>query len=754
MRFFFTFIALLLVGTLSAKHIVGGEVTYECLGEADNGEVRYRVKFYLYRDCGPATGAEFDNVPNVDGQILQFTYTIFRDGEIFRGTSSTIGQEDLIVDPISLNFNNPCLEIPPNLCVERGVYTTEITLPRSTESYTISYQRCCRTDFIANIVDPQNTGATYLATISPEAQQSCNSSPTFTKFPPLVICNNFPVTFDHSATDADGDSLVYRFSDPYVGGGNIQSPPGNRSFDGVAPDPESPPPYAPVTFNQQFTAENPLAGSDPISIDATTGLISGIPEALGQYVVCVTVEEYRDGELLGETRRDFQFNVVSCDQSVFARAAAGDEADSISSDLILVCGDTALTVVDESGRREFIETVAWTFFGTSEGDVTSDESSVRVGYPGYGTYPAQLIANPGLVCTDTAEFNIVLAPPIEAEFDYTFDTCVYGPIAFRDITTLGTNSVSSRVWDFGDGGTSTEENPTYLYDQAGERDIVLELRDDNNCVSRDSAEIAYFPAPRSLDIDANSDGLCAPALVEFGQRDSLLSSDYTVFWDFGNGDSSDELNPSYTYAEPGSYSVFFSAESRYGCFADTQLNDPLVVQPRPEAGFSFVPTELTVLEPTVNFTDESQLAAAWSWQFDSLGTSRATDPSFTFPDSGSYRIDQLVAHRNGCIDTATQFLRVAPYFSYAVPNAFTPNGDGNNERFLGAGYTRYLQEFELQVFNRWGEKVFETSDVLEGWDGYSQRNGGLAPPGAYLYIVNYTALDGPQQLTGYLTLLQ
>jgi gliding motility-associated-like protein len=89
-----------------------------------------------------------------------------------------------------------------------------------------------------------------------------------------------------------------------------------------------------------------------------------------------------------------------------------------------------------------------------------------------------------------------------------------------------------------------------------------------------------------------------------------------------------------------------------------------------------------------------------------------------------------------------------------IADAFTPNGDGTNEFFKGLGYTRYINRFEMQIYNRWGELIFETDDIDASWDGTNQRNGRLAPAGVYLYVINFTGLRGDEQLTGYVTLIQ
>ena len=144
---------------------------------------------------------------------------------------------------------------------------------------------------------------------------------------------------------------------------------------------------------------------------------------------------------------------------------------------------------------------------------------------------------------------------------------------------------------------------------------------------------------------------------------------------------------------------------------------------------------------------------SWQWFFDSLGTSREENPVFTFPDTGAFDIDLIVSHLNGCLDTTRQSLEIDPFQTYFIPNAFTPNGDGTNEFFRGTGFTRYISMFDMKIYNRWGELVFETDNIDESWDGINQRNGERALPGVYLYVVNLEGLNGNEKLTGYVTLV-
>lgn len=238
---------------------------------------------YVYRDCLGAL-ADFDSTNG----MRQATISIFENG--VPGEFLNITNLDPVVTPIPLNVTDPCLDIPTDvLCVEEGRYQFVVTLPLNTLDYTITYQRCCRNNTILNIDSPGETGATYIVGITRKAMDLCNSSPVFEEYPPVMICANTDINFDHAAVDQDSntDSLVYRFCAPLQGGGNDFSFLGSELPTGVAPDPDLPPPYQPVEFTFPTTDAAPMAGDPIVTIDSQTGLISGSPTLVEQYVVGV-----------------------------------------------------------------------------------------------------------------------------------------------------------------------------------------------------------------------------------------------------------------------------------------------------------------------------------------------------------------------------------------------------------------------------------------------------------------------------------
>ncbi len=297
-----TALASIVVGwqPLQAAHLVGGELTYQCAGAEE-----YILSLTIYRDCNCIDCAEFDDPANIT---------------IFDGAGNYVENLSLFspnITNIPPETDGLCLESLPDVCVEEGVYIGTAVLPPIAGGYQVVYQRCCRNNTIANIVDPGGTGSTYVANI-PETEICDNSSPTFNNFPPIVICVNSPLVFDHAASDLDGDELVYEICEPSLG----------ASTTTPAPVIASSPPYAPVTWLPPYTAEDPLGGTPAIAIDSETGELTAFPDMAGQFVVGVCVSEYRDGVLLSTNTRDFQFNVADC-QVVLAQTEANVEDDTV-----------------------------------------------------------------------------------------------------------------------------------------------------------------------------------------------------------------------------------------------------------------------------------------------------------------------------------------------------------------------------------------------------------------------------------------
>lgn len=733
-----------------AGHIIGGDMTYRCVAPG-----RYAVSLTLYIDCNCVNCAQFDPVndfgvyacggeSNLDCNQLNQSSTL-------QAIPVQVQDRGFIEAP-----DYECLENPPDLCVRRGIYTFVVdNIPPRDESIYIVWQRCCRNVTINNIFDPDGTGATFFVEITPEAQRVCNSSASFNEFPPTVICADVPFEFDHSATDLDGDSLVYRFCAPLDGAGRDGGPdrPGLPvgTCTGIIPTPGCPPPYDPVVYVPPYSFNNPMLGDPQVRIDAETGLITGTPNILGQFVVGVCVDEYRDGEFLNTTRRDFQFNTADCDVQVFA----GIEAEAILDGqqyYLRSCGNNEITFVNQSGQRRFITSYSWEFPG-ADPEISNDIDPTIV-FPDTGQYIGQLVINRGLPCSDSIDIIIDIFPEINADFEFEYDTCIAGDVVFTDLSTTGSGAFQSWEWDFADGNESSEQNPTHEYDIPGLFDVTLTVVDINDCEDEITLPVSYFPVPEEVIVGPDRAEACDPAPINFFNLSRPIDSTYTVIWDFGDGNTGEGIETAHIYEEPGQYTVTVDITSPIGCEASETFEGLVNVLPSPIADFDFNPKVISQFNRQVRFTDQSSGASFWEWDFGGVGNTLLPDPTFVFPDTGIYEVQLIVTHPSGCQDTIVKIIDVEPEVRYFLPNAFSPNEDGLNDDYRGTGTFEYMENFLMTIWNRWGEEVFKSTDPNLGWNGRYNNRGKLAPVGVYVVLVEYEDARGnKREIKGFATLV-
>lgn len=452
-------IIFLLVGSYEsfATHIVGGEMSYTCLGNN-----KYEITLYVYRDCyfgqapfdNPACVGIFDNAGTLLDQLNMK----------FNGMTDTIFNQD------------PCLFIPPSVCVERYIYKDTIDLPFINGGYTISYQRCCRNGTITNIVSPLEKGATYQIVITEDALKDCNSSPKFVSWPPPFICVNSKLDFDHSAIDVNGDSLVYKLCTPYDGGVYILNP--------KPCPPATPATYLPVVWKAPFSETNMLGHvtgmSDELKIDAKTGKLTAIPPLVGQFVVGVCVEEYRNGKLYSVVKRDFQYNVVLC-----SKVEALFEPDDSTK-----CGNKTLALTNNStNSSKFIWTYRDLYKGTGAPVQFSTLKEPVYTFADTGSYRVCLTVEPGSICIDSTCKTIrIQSNTLKTDFDVQISNCI-DSLTINGIdksVDVGGNSPVIK-WDwtltYNNGVIkSTQKNPVFNIKGSSQVSLQLIAETFNGCI--------------------------------------------------------------------------------------------------------------------------------------------------------------------------------------------------------------------------------------------------------------------------------
>ncbi|MCP4442383.1 MAG: PKD domain-containing protein [Aureispira sp.] len=646
-----TYIILLLslCTTVSATHIVGGDISYECLGLQPSGEMRYQVTMHVYRDAINGAAA-FDNPAYV---------------AIYSGANSATPFKQISLNytqrVVPIVISNPCLVLPPNVAVEEATYTQTVDLPYDPDGYFMVYQRCCRNYSINNLVNPNTTGATYRIFLSAQSQQLCNNSPLFNDFPPVVICQDKPLDFDHSATDLDGDSLVYEFCNSLTGGSQTDP----------RPLPPAGPPHNDVTFLPGFSASYPMPSNPVLNLDPVTGLLTGTPTQTGQYVVGVCVKEYRNGVLLSETLRDFQFNVAFCEDLVDAKIQSDSTDPTGTAYFIESCEDSTINLFNLSTIDSVITAYEWRFDLNNGQIFTSSNKHDVVTFPGPGTYNGWLVANPGTTgCTDTALATIEIYPSLDAGFIVNMDTCNPNvPIEFLDTSVLhGNNNIVEWQWDFGDNQSSSLQNPIHSYSEPGFYFVRLNVIDNNGCESRSTQTVNWYPAP-NLDIQ-HPTNLCFPddTVIFINNSSPLIPSNgpfspgYTYDWDFGDSQVSADSSPTHVYPGFGYYPVNLVITSPIGC--EAEYNGEVFIHELPTIDFGYnydpcVYDSIAFQDLSVTNTNGDALVS-WQWDFGDNQSSNLQNPKHLYNLAGTYQVNLIVTDVNGCAQTITKTIDFYP----------------------------------------------------------------------------------------------
>lgn len=377
---------------LNAAHLVGGDLSYTCVGNND-----YRIRLRVYRDCAGG-GAQFDADVNI--AVYDIDNNLIKQINILKGPTITLSASAT---------GNPCETAPASSCTEYADYIITDNLPPLLGGYTLTYQRCCRNSTIQNIANPSSEGNTYTVTI-PDNDVACNSSPQFLDPAPVVLCVGTPLSLALNVQENDGDSVHIELCDILKSEGTNGCNNGS-----TIPNPACPPPYNTITFTPPFSSTSPVPSSPAFAVDPITGIITGTPNQLGRYVVGICASEYRNGVLLSTVRLDYQFVLTACIPNIVSDFVTPIEEPEILCDGLTI----AFTSQSINANQQLWD------FGVA--GVTTDTSTFRnptFTYPGPGVYEVSLISfsNNG-ACSDTSVATFDLRDPIDPDFSFTGETC-------------------------------------------------------------------------------------------------------------------------------------------------------------------------------------------------------------------------------------------------------------------------------------------------------------------------------------------
>ncbi|MGB3946523.1 MAG: PKD domain-containing protein [Bacteroidia bacterium] len=336
-------------------------------------------------------------------------------------------------------------------------------------------------------------------------------------------------------------------------------------------------------------------------------------------------------------------------------------------------------------------------------------------------------------CTGTATATITVGSSLNITVNS--ETICAGQTA-----TLTATGADDYVWSNGATTTSITESPS-----ADETYTVTGTS--NGCTGTATATITITASPEVTFI-ANKTSDCEPFCVSFTSNSSSTITNWS--WNFGDNQSSDIATPEHCFNNVGAYTVSLSATANNGCVTTVVYPNFINLEAKPVADF-LIPLPVTSIDAEVVFTNTSTGAELWNWNFgDTLNpdnnTSDIANPAHSYTDAGTYCVTLVASTNSGCKDTSFQCFEIDPQFTFYIPNAFTPNNDGKNDEFYGAGSS--IMEYELSIHDRWGKEVFHTTNIDEKWDGKMNKgNREICQQDTYIYI--FTIRDKNKEMHQY-----
>jgi PKD repeat protein len=315
------------------------------------------------------------------------------------------------------------------------------------------------------------------------------------------------------------------------------------------------------------------------------------------------------------------------------------------------------------------------------------------------------------------------------------------------------------LWTFGNGQNSDEDQASFSmqYNTWGENrlnnEIIVKLRAYNGlhpqCVDTISHILRIIPPKPEINVLNNNPAGCEPYTVNFSINYAYIYED-SVFWDFNDGTFSREKSPSHTFPTAGYYNVKVIV---IGDGGSRSAFKPVTVHPNPRADFNWNPKIVYLPDQIVYLYNLSEGASSYLWNFGDGTGSTDMEPAHLYSKLGKYDLKLIISSDYGCMDSTIHYLAVSVEGEGMLefPNAFTPDLSGpSGGNYSGLEGNRLndifypvhkgVEKYHLEIFTRWGERLYQSDDVNIGWDGYF--NGQLCKQDVYVWKVKAKFYDG------------
>ena len=404
-------------------------------------------------------------------------------------------------------------------------------------------------------------------------------------------------------------------------------------------------------------------------------------------------------------------------------------------------------IVDFSDTVRQATSYEWTF-GDESGLFKTTTPNISHTYTQVGTYRVMLVAIDSTTCNirDTSYMNVKAGDiqaslgfaisklePCEA-YEYRFDNTSFAP------PVLPFNNQSFE-WDFGDGSPRIIAGPgavQHRYATPGTYNVRLILRDSGYCNSPDdTARQLRVSSLVKARIETPPTG-CAPYTALLN---NVSDGGQEFIWRFSDGTVSTVISPAYTFNTPGKYTITLVAIDPNTCNKRDSTQITIDVFGKPQAAFTFAPSPPTVNAPITFTNNASADAVRFKYFFgdgDSAVTASRLPVQHEYNTTGTFDACQIAINRIGCTDTVCQPVQTLIEPAVDVPTAFTPLAGGVNSTVYARGFG--IAKMKFTIWNRWGQKMFESNNKRTGWDG--RFKGQVQPMDVYAYTLDVEFTDG------------
>jgi gliding motility-associated-like protein len=229
---------------------------------------------------------------------------------------------------------------------------------------------------------------------------------------------------------------------------------------------------------------------------------------------------------------------------------------------------------------------------------------------------------------------------------------------------------------------------------------------------------------------------CQEHCMKFSDMSLVSNGQITSWkWSYNGNEFSQQANPNLCINQAGDYDISLIVTSNYGCTDTLTYPNFIHVFPLPVANY-FTDNNNFLVTDVIQFRDQSignNQIAQWLWDFGDGNIANTTNPTHSFADTGTYKVSLVVTNNYGCMDTMYTYFYINDDFTFYIPNSFTPNRDMKNDVWNVKG--RGIKEYKLEIYNRWGQMIYDTADITEGWNGRLRNSNEIVQNGTYTYKI-------------------